>query len=92
MTKVMKFEVVAYYILKVLGYLCGIIGALRVFGCVGSLDCGTMTVGQFVIQELIALGLISLSFVFYVVRNMVEEDFDDRARCLRLRARYCRYN
>lgn len=92
MTKVMKIEVVAYYILKVLGYLCGIIGALRVFGCVGSLDCGTMTVGQFVIQELIALGLIGLSFIFYVVRDMVEEDFDDRARCLRRKARYYRYN
>ena len=88
MTKFMKFEVIAYYVLKVLGYLCGILGLLVCLGYAGALECGPVSVVKFVVCELHAIGLMCLCGAFWVAREVIEEDFDRRARRMRIRRRY----
>ncbi len=88
MTKFMKFEVIAYYVLKVFGYLCGICGMLACIGYAGSLELGTITAVKFVVYELHAIGLMCLSGALYVAREMIVEDFNARERLLRRRIKY----
>jgi hypothetical protein len=73
MTTFMKIEVALYYILKVLGYACGIAGLLGVIGIAGSLEQDLITMSQCFVRELLAFGLCGLSFVLFVLRRFLEE-------------------
>lgn len=79
-TKVMKFETATYFILKVLGYAVGLLGAYGVLGVVGSLECDRITFGQFWLYEFFAACLIGLSILIYILREAVKEDYQTRAR------------
>jgi hypothetical protein len=87
MTKVMKAEVCVYYILKVIGYLCGFAGALCVIGFAGGLERELITETQFWLYELNAFGLIGVSYVTYWVRGLIEADVMDMASRLRRKVR-----
>ena len=73
MTTTMKAKVILYYILKVLGYACGIAGFLGAVGIAGSLEQDMITISQCLVRELLAFGLCGLSFVLFVLRKFLEE-------------------
>ena len=87
MTTFMKFEVITYYVLKVFGYACGILGALGVIGFVGGLEHDNITMLQFVMYELHAFMLIGISYLFYYIREAIVNDFAKRDYFMRRRAR-----
>lgn len=92
MTSFMKFEVIAYYVLKVFGYACGILGALGVIGFVGGLEHDQVTMLQFFMYELHAFMLIGISYLSYYIREAIVTDFSERAQFIRRRApRRARY-
>lgn len=80
MTKTMQAEVLSYLVLKVLGYTCGILGAVSILGFAGSLEWGHITMSQCLTYEFYAIGLIGLSYVMYCVRELIRRDFYKRAR------------
>lgn len=88
MTKFMKFEMVCYYILKVLGYLCGFAGFFAIIGTVGSYEQDVIGAAQFWMQEFFAFGLCGISYVLFNIRQLILADFEHRSRCRRIRARY----
>lgn len=82
MTTFMKIEAVIYYVLKVLGYICGFVGVFGVLGFVGSLECDRITIAQCIVYEIHAFCLIGASYLLYYIRVLIEEDFTDRCRLL----------
>lgn len=74
MTTFMKIEAITYFILKVIGYIAGFVGAFMVLGVVGSLELDTITIGQFWLYEFYAFCLIGLSFIVYYLREVIKED------------------
>ena len=88
MTTFMKFEIVTYYVLKVIGYISGICGAFGTIGFVGGLEQGNSTFGEFLTYEFLALGLIGLCFIVYYIRELIREDLYRRDRCLRHETNY----
>lgn len=90
MTKFMKFEVISFFVLRVLGYVCGILGAISVLGYAGSYECEIISTAQFWLYELYAFGLIGMSFVLYYLRMWIAEDVIERERQMKLRARHRR--
>lgn len=87
MTTFMKIEAVIYFVLKLFGYAIGILGVFGIFGFEGSLKCDTITIAQFLMYELHAFLLIGLSFVVYIIREIIREDFIRRNRILRRKAK-----
>ena len=85
MTTFMKIEAITYYILRVFGYAFGILGALGVFGFVGSYECDTITTLQFFMYELHAFMLIGLSFIVYIIRELILDDCRVRYRRMKRR-------
>ena len=83
MTKLMKVEAVIYYILKIVGYICGIIGVLSVLGYVGSLERDVITIAQFCVYEVHAFCLIGASCILYYIRERIADDFIARDHQLR---------
>ena len=55
--------------LKVLGYFLGILGGFLAYGFVGGLENDQITISQFWLYELLALGLIVLAFIVYIIRG-----------------------
>lgn len=90
MTSFMKFEVIAYYVLKVFGYACGILGALGFIGFAGGLEHDNITILQFIMYELHAFMLMGISYLSYYIREVIVTDFSERAQLLRRRARRTR--
>lgn len=80
MTTFMKIEAITYCILKVVGYAFGIIGAIMVIGATGSLELDTITIGQYFLYEFYAFGLIGLSYIVYIIRELILEDCRVRYR------------
>jgi hypothetical protein len=87
MTTFMKFEAITYSVLKVLGYLAGFIGAFAVLGFTGGCERGYLSCTQYIIYELQAFCLIGFSFIVYIIRECIKEDFIKRNRILRRRAK-----
>lgn len=85
MTTFMKVEAVTYYILKVIGYIAGFIGAFGVLGFTGSCELGNITIAQYFLYEFFAFCLIGLSFVVYYLREMILEDCRMRYRRMQRR-------
>lgn len=83
MTKFMKFEAISFFILRALGYICGIVGVLGVFGFAGSFECEVITLNQFVVYELHAFCLIGLSWFLYYVRGLLAHDIFRRERLMK---------
>lgn len=86
MTKVMKFEIVTYLILKVLGYASGIVGGFVYIGAAGGLERGTLTFGQFWLYELGAVCALLFCFLAYYVREALKRDCRMRSRKLNRKA------
>lgn len=87
MTTFMKIEAVTYFVLKVIGYLAGFIGAFAILGFTGACDRGHITLAQYIIYELQAFCLIGLSFIVYIIRERIKEDVIRRGRAMRRRAK-----
>lgn len=84
MTTFMKVEAVIYYILKILGYACGILGFLGVLGFVGSYERDVITTTQFLMYELHAFGLCGISYLLYGLRCLIVDDFVERDRQIQI--------
>jgi uncharacterized membrane protein len=82
----MKIEAITYYILKAFGYIIGFLGVLGVFGFAGSLECDTITIAQFIGYEFHAFCLIGLSFIVYILREMILDDCRLRYRAMKRKA------
>ena len=87
MAKFMKVEAIAYYALKVLVYLFGFMGMLGFFGFAGSLEHDKITIAQFCLYEIHALGLIGFSYSLYLAGEVVRKDFIKRDRQLQIKNR-----
>lgn len=83
MTRFMKFELVTFYILKVFGYICGILGAYCVIGFVGSLEHDKITCTQFLMYELHSFMLIGISYAVWRIRERIKEDLQKRKQILK---------
>ena len=75
-----KKQKVVCIVLKVLGYLLGFGGLFFMLGSVGSLECETISYGQFWMQELIALISVILAFACYQIRFEILWYVEDKAR------------
>lgn len=82
MTNFMKLEVISFFVLRTLGYACGILGALGMLGIVGALETDSITIAQFWLYELGAIGLALLSASFYYIRMWIAKDLLARDRQL----------
>lgn len=80
MTNFMKFELLSFVGLKVFGYFCGILGVIGVIGFAGSLTHDSISIAQFCLFELHAFGLIGLSYVSYMGRELIRKDILKRDR------------
>ena len=79
MTTFMKLEVVIYFVLKVLGYACGIAGAIGFFGLAGPGESSAaLTAGQFFLYEFFAICLIAFSFGAFFARELIRDDVKRR--------------
>ena len=85
MTTFMKFEAITYYILRVIGYASGFIGALMVVGVAGGLEWDNITIGQYWLYEFYAFCLIGLSYVVYIIRELILDDCRVRYRRMKRR-------
>lgn len=85
MTTFMKVEAVTYFILKVLGYIAGPLGAFAVIGLVGGFEGNVITAAQFWVYEFFAFCLIGFSVAVYYVREAIKLDYFKRRRMLRRR-------
>ena len=88
MTTFMKLEIIAYYILKIFGYLCGFLGALGVIGFAGGRELGNITDMQFWVYEIHAFALIGLCCIVYYIRKSIKEDLIRRNRIMKMKARF----
>lgn len=86
MTTFMKIEAITYFILRVIGYISGFVGAFMVIGVAGGLEWDTITIGQFWLYEFYAFCLIGLSFAVYYLRELILEDCRVRYRRMKRRA------
>lgn len=77
MTKKQKIVCVT---LKVLGYLFGFAAAFLALGTVGSADCETISMKQFYIQELIAVGMMVFAIACYQIRFEILWYVEDKER------------
>ena len=82
MTNFMRFEAISFFVLRTLGYACGFLGALGILGIAGALEKGSITIAQFWLYELGAVGLALLSASFYYIRMWIAKDLLARDRRL----------
>ena len=83
MTKFMKFEVIAYYILKGFVYLFATLGVLGIIGFAGGLTVDELTILQFCLYEIHAFGLIGFSYAIYLMTEIIKSDVFKRANSIR---------
>lgn len=93
MTRFMKFEVITYLVLRVLGYIAGFAGVFGVIGFAGGLEWDNITIAQFWLYEFYSFCLIGLSYIVWYIREDIKEDFLARRRRIleRRRARAKRF-
>ena len=89
MTKIMKVETVAYYVLRVFSIACGFFGFLGLIGFAGNESLTTL---QFFMYELHALGLMGLSWLVYQATELIVVDLLRRARLMNHKGRKPRYS
>lgn len=65
----MKIRKIISGILKFMIYAFVISGVFLGIGGVGSFEWNTITFGQFIFQEFLAIILIFLAFIVYIIRN-----------------------
>lgn len=87
MTRFMKFEVITYLVLRVLGYIAGFAGVFGVLGFVGGLECDNITIAQFWLYEIYSFCLIGLSYIVWYIREYIKEDIIRRNRIIKRRAK-----
>lgn len=83
MTRFMKFELITFYVLKVFGYICGILGAYCIIGFVGGLEHDKITCTQFFMYELHSFMLIGISYVVWRIRELIKGDLQKRKQILK---------
>ena len=82
MTNFMKLEAISFFVLRTLGYACGILGAFGMLGIAGALEMASITIAQFWLYELGAIGLALLSAALYYIRMWIAKDLLARDRQL----------
>lgn len=87
MTTFMKFEVITYLVLRVLGYIAGFAGVFGVLGFIGGLECDNITIAQFWLYEFYSFCLIGFSYIVYYIREYIREDVIRRNRIMKRRAK-----
>ena len=87
MTKFMKFEIIAYYFLKVLCYACAGFAVFCLIGFIRSLFLD-ITASQYILNSIYLACFAFLPCIFYGLMEVIEEDFDSRARRMRIHRRY----
>jgi hypothetical protein len=68
----MKNAKIISFILKCFGYALGTFGGVLFIGSIGSFDKDAITFGQFILQELLAVGCIVMTAYIYGVREVVK--------------------
>ena len=91
MTRFMKFEVITYLVLRVLGYIAGFVGVFAVIGVVGGLEHDNITIAQFWLYELYSFCLIGFSYIVWYIREYIREDVIRRNRIMKRRAKRLAY-
>lgn len=87
MTKIMKVEILAYYVLKGLVYLFATVGTLCVIGFAGGLTADKMSILQFCLHEIYAFCLIGLAYGMCFITEVIKKDFIKRDRLLQRKQR-----
>lgn len=87
MTRFMKFEVIAYCVLRLLGYIAGFAGVFGVIGFAGGLEWDNITVAQFWLYEFYSFCLIGFSYIVWYIREHIKEDIIRRIRIRKRRAK-----
>ena len=64
----MEIKELIYKTLKVIGYVLGFIGIVKLFGAAGAYEWDYITTGEFVYHEFISLILICSSYIVYIIR------------------------
>ena len=91
MTTFMKFEVITYLVLRVLGYIAGFAGVFGVLGFIGGLECDNITIAQFWLYEFYSFCLIGFSYIVWYIREYIREDVIRRNRIMKRRAKRLAY-
>jgi hypothetical protein len=71
----MKLVNIINWTLKIIGFAIGFAGGLLVIGSPGALDQGTISILQFIGQELGGILLIGVAFGIYVIREIFKYEF-----------------
>lgn len=87
MTRFMKFEVITYFVLRVLGYIAGFVGVFGILGFVGGLEHDNITIAQFWLYEFYSFCLIGFSYIVWYIREYIREDVIRRNRIMKRRAK-----
>lgn len=87
MTTFMKFEVITYLVLRVLGYIAGFAGVFGVLGFIGGLECDNITIAQFWLYEFYSFCLIGFSYIVWYIREYIREVVIRRNRIMKRRAK-----
>lgn len=87
MTRFMKFEVITYLVLRVLGYIAGFAGALGVIAVAGGLEWDNITIAQFWLYEFYSFCLMGFSYIVWYIRECIKEDVIRRDRIMKRRAK-----
>ena len=64
----MEIKELIYKTLRLIGYVLGTIGVIKLFGAAGVYEKGLITSGQYVYHEFIAMLLICSSYIVYIIR------------------------
>lgn len=78
--EIMEVKKAIYSLLKMIGYVLGFIGVIKLIGAVGALECDYITLGEFVYHEFIALTLVCTSYIVYIIRANFKYRFLRRRR------------
>ena len=77
MTKFMKFEIITYYVLKVLCYACASFAVFCLIGFIRSLSLD-ITASQYILNSIYLACFAFLPCIFYGLMEVIVEDFCTR--------------
>lgn len=75
--EIIEVKKAIYSLLKIIGYVLGFIGVIKLIGAVGALEWDFITIGDFIYHEFIAWTLLFSSYVVYIIR------MNFKYRCMR---------
>ena len=65
----MEIKELIYKTLRLIGYVLGFIGIVKLFGAAGAYEWDYITTGEFVYHEFISMVLILTCYIVYIIRE-----------------------